>query len=174
MGEEASVVGRFLLLSSNAVVVEEEGADKVDGGEGVWGLGAREATSVAPAEDGGSEGEVGDESWRRRRNWRGRGEEGFGEESEVEAGLDDVALEGEAGREDDGIRHEGGGNGAEEFRGRRRRFLLLLLRSSGGSTASASYTTSAAACGRRTLVVEGELPLAASHDWILLGVRKEA
>lgn len=73
----------------------------------------RHAGAVAPAEDGGAEGNVRDETeggWVevQREARRGKGEVG--------AGLDAGPLEGvPGGGHDDGVSHEGAGDGAEKL-----------------------------------------------------------
>ncbi|THU57664.1 hypothetical protein C4D60_Mb03t05900 [Musa balbisiana] len=127
-----------------------EATDEGAGGVGGHGLGGRYANALAPAEDGGLEGDVGDENERGRAEFEreaGRGE------GEVGAGLDAAALEGVArGRDDDGVGHEGAGDGAEELHGH-------LRRRYGG------HRRGARGGGRRAVVVgEPRKGLAASHS----------
>lgn len=74
---------------------------------------------MAPAEDSGLEGEVGDEGGE-----IGNGAVGEGRpEVEGRAGIDAVALEGVAGGDNNGVDHERARDGTDEFR-RRLDFML--------------------------------------------------
>uniref|UniRef100_A0A0A9GA17 Uncharacterized protein n=1 Tax=Arundo donax TaxID=35708 RepID=A0A0A9GA17_ARUDO len=75
----------------------------------------RQREAVAPVEDGDAERDVGDEY---ERGGCGRGQvggDGGRGEGERGAGLDAGALEGLARRDDDGVRHQRAGDGAEEL-----------------------------------------------------------